>query len=164
MVLEDAYGNRFTYAHLGSVSSFYPVPKSDGPQALTPVKARATAIRRPRHRPPRAASPILRLSPRMRLRRPGAPTSPPASLPVKERLFAHPGAPGAKEAGGLEQTLDARARKSGKYETFDAYFSRPFHLDPSKVRLRRLARGRARDRRHGASAAWGARPRAAARG
>jgi len=27
--LQDVYGNRFTYAHLGSVSSFYPVPKSD---------------------------------------------------------------------------------------------------------------------------------------
>ena len=40
VVLEDAYGNRFTYAHLGSVSSFYPVPKSDGPQAVTHVKAR----------------------------------------------------------------------------------------------------------------------------
>ena len=40
VVLEDAYGNRFTYAHLGSVSSFYPVPKSDGPQSLSPTKAR----------------------------------------------------------------------------------------------------------------------------
>ena len=39
-MLEDAYGNRFTYAHLGSVSSFYPVPKSDGPQSLSPTKAR----------------------------------------------------------------------------------------------------------------------------
>ncbi len=36
VVLEDAYGNRFTYSHLGSVSDFYPVPKSDGPQAVTP--------------------------------------------------------------------------------------------------------------------------------
>ncbi len=39
VVLEDPYGNRFTYAHLGSVSSFYPVPKADGPQAVPPVKA-----------------------------------------------------------------------------------------------------------------------------
>ena len=101
----------------------------------------ATTIRRPRHPPPRAASPILRLSRRMRLRRLRRTRTPSASLPVKERLFAHPGAPGAKDAGGLEQTLDARARKTGKYETFDAYFSRPFHLDPSKVRLRRLEKG-----------------------
>ena len=56
VVLEDAYGNRFTYSHLGSVSDFYPVPKSDGPQAVTPLKARA-ATRRPPRRPPRAASP-----------------------------------------------------------------------------------------------------------
>ena len=41
----------------------------------------------------------------------------------------------------MEQTLDARARETGKYETFDASSSRPFHLDPSKVRLRRLEKG-----------------------
>ena len=46
--------------------------------------------------------------------------------------------------------LDARARKSGEFETFDAYFSRPFGLDPSKVRSQAPARGRAGDRRHGA--------------
>ena len=34
-----------------------------------------------------------------------------ASVPVKERLFAHPSVPGAREAGGLDQLLDAKARK-----------------------------------------------------
>ena len=64
LVLEDAYGNRFTYAHLGSVASFFPVPKSDGPRVVPNVRAdaRALAIRHPPHPPPRAASPILRLT------------------------------------------------------------------------------------------------------
>ncbi|HKP21327.1 MAG TPA: hypothetical protein VJT68_07410, partial [Thermoleophilaceae bacterium] len=64
-----------------------------------------------------------------------------ASVPVKQRLFAHPDLPGAREAGGLEQQLDAEARRSGKFSTFKAYFSRPFGLDPSKVRLRPLRKG-----------------------
>ena len=41
LVLEDAYGNRFTYAHLGSVASFFPVPKADDPRVVATVKAGA---------------------------------------------------------------------------------------------------------------------------
>ena len=64
-----------------------------------------------------------------------------ASAPVKERLFAHPDMPGAREAGGLEQQLDALARKGGRFETYKNFFSRPFGLDPSKVRLEALRKG-----------------------
>ena len=141
VVLEDAYGNRFTYAHLGSVSSFYPVPKSDGPQSVSPTKAREDEDPKPTAPASAGSQPDPKAQSEDETSPAPAPDAPSASLPVKERLFAHPGAPGAKEAGGLEQTLDARARKSGKYETFDAYFSRPIHLDPSKVRLRRLEKG-----------------------
>jgi hypothetical protein len=64
-----------------------------------------------------------------------------ASVPVKERLFAHPEMDGARQAGGLDQVLDSKARKQGKYETYRNYFSRPFGLDPSKVTLRSLRKG-----------------------
>jgi hypothetical protein len=67
--------------------------------------------------------------------------TPRARAPVKRRLFAHPGRPGAREAGGLEQILDAQARKSGLFETYKNYFSRPFGLDPSQVTLRGLRVG-----------------------
>ena len=64
------------------------------------------------------------------------------------RLAAGEGAP-VRPSGrprrqrGRRPGADARrrARKTGRYETFDAYFSRPFRLDPSKVRLRRLEKG-----------------------
>ena len=36
MTLQDVYGNRYTYAHLGSVSQQYPVPKQD---AIDPDRA-----------------------------------------------------------------------------------------------------------------------------
>jgi hypothetical protein len=48
---------------------------------------------------------------------------------------------GARQAGGLEQLLDAQARASGLFETYKNYFSRPFGLDPSEVTLRRLRPG-----------------------
>ena len=36
-----------------------------------------------------------------------------ASVPVKERLFAHPDMDGARQSGGLDQVLDAKARWLG---------------------------------------------------
>jgi hypothetical protein len=141
VVLEDAYGNRYTYGHLGSVSSFYPVPKSDSPRAVAPLKAERETDPVPTGPASAGSQGGPKAQAKAKTSRSSAREASGASLPVKERLFAHPGLPGAKEAGGLEQTLDSRARKSGKYETFDAYFSRPFGLDPAKVRLRRLEKG-----------------------
>ena len=60
--------------------------------------------RRRARRPPRAASPI---PPAATATPPRAPDSV-ASLPVKERLFAHPDSPGARDAGGLEQIADSK--------------------------------------------------------
>ena len=66
--------------------------------------------------------------------------TPQASLPVKERLFAHPGMAGARENGGLEQVLDKKAKK-GRYSDFKNYFSRPYGLGSKDVTLRRLKVG-----------------------
>ena len=68
-------------------------------------------------------------------------TTRPASAPVKQRLFAHPDLPSAREAGGLEQQLEALAREGGKFETYENFFSRPFGLEPSKVRVRAFKKG-----------------------
>ncbi|HEU0024923.1 MAG TPA: lytic murein transglycosylase [Thermoleophilaceae bacterium] len=141
VVLEDVYGNRYTYAHLGSVASFYPVPKSDGPQAVTPVKADRRADPAPTAPASAGSQADTKAEAKPETSPAPADAAPAASLPVKERLFAHPAMPAAREAGGLEQVVDRQLRKSGGYETFDAYFSRPFGLKPSKVRLRRLEKG-----------------------
>ena len=91
IVLQDVYGNRYTYAHLGSVSSFYPVPKTD------PDSARRNARALPAHEleDPAPSAPGLGGQPARDLASrdhviPSTPGSD-ASLPVKERLFAHPG-------------------------------------------------------------------------
>jgi Transglycosylase SLT domain len=144
VTLQDVYGNRFTYAQLGEVSRFYPVPKED---AFDPDRtARALKANDPTDPAPDApasAGRQLDNSDRAPARYRGARTddAPRASAPVKQRLFAHPNLPGARDAGGLEQLLDAEARRAGGFETYKNYFSRPFGLDPSKVRFRRLKEG-----------------------
>jgi len=143
VVLQDVYGNRYTYAHLGEVSRFYPVPKRDADDPNRSARALA-ANADPKPDRPASAGRQLDASDKKSERDRGGDVSDSAtqaSAPVKQRLFAHPDLPGAREAGGLEQQLDAEARKNGKYETYKNYFSRPFGLDPSKVRLRPLKKG-----------------------
>jgi Transglycosylase SLT domain/Peptidase family M23 len=131
VVLQDAYGNRYTYSHLGSVQSFYPVPKEDA----TAAAGHARALPAHRDRRPRAPASAGRQA--AASEREDAPR---ASAPVKQRLFAHPSLPMARESGGLEQVLDLKAKR-GRYETFQNYFSRPIGLDARGMRLRRLRRG-----------------------
>ena len=81
-------------------------------------------------RRPRAGQPARSTSQPATATPPGEPAARCASLPVKERLFAHPDSPGARDAGGLEQMADSKLRKKDGFETFDAYFSRPFGAQP----------------------------------
>jgi hypothetical protein len=143
VVLQDVYGNRYTYAHLGELSQFYPVPKQDANDPSRDARAvSANADPKPAQ-PASAGRQVDSSDKKPAVDRGGdVPASATqASVPVKQRLFAHPDVPGAREAGGLEQQLDTQARKNGKYETYKNYFSRPFGLDPSKVRLRPLKKG-----------------------
>ena len=67
VVLQDVYGNRYTYAHLGEVSKYYPVPKSDADGGLARTAKASQGQRRGRRRP--AAAPTrLRRPPVRRLR------------------------------------------------------------------------------------------------
>ncbi|MEA2466689.1 MAG: hypothetical protein QOJ57_815 [Thermoleophilaceae bacterium] len=144
VVLQDVYGNRYTYAHLGQVSKYYPVPKRDATDPKRNATALAANPSDPKPAAPASAGRQLDASDTKKERDRGGDVpakQTQASAPVKDRMFAHPDLPGAREAGGLEQQLDSQARKNGKYETFKNYFSRPYGLDPSKVRLRPLKKG-----------------------
>jgi hypothetical protein len=139
VVLQDVYGNRYMYAHLGSVAQHYPVPKRD---LLADTKHAARAVKAnsdPKPTAPASAGRQAQSDSSAADAAP-APTSQ-ASVPMKERLFAHPNMEGSRQAGGLDQQLDAKARKNGAYETYRNYFSRPYGLDPRKVTLRRLKKG-----------------------
>jgi murein DD-endopeptidase MepM/ murein hydrolase activator NlpD len=68
-----------------------------------------------------------------------SPSSPAAGV-TKERLFAHPGRPNAKSAGGLDQIFNSQATAAG-FSTFQNYFSRALGLNSKNSKLRRLHRG-----------------------
>jgi len=145
VVLQDVYGNRYTYAHLGSVSQQYPVPKQDAADpdhAARAVKANGDTSD-PKPSAPASAGRQVEDSDAAPAAQPhdAGTANAQASVPIKERLFAHPHMDGARQAGGLDQLLDAKARKQGSYETYRNYFSRPFGLNPNKVTLRRLRAG-----------------------
>jgi hypothetical protein len=146
IVLQDVYGNRYTYSHLGSISKAYPVPKRDDQMPVDDHSARALAANSadPTPNAPASAGRQLDSSDQKTAKNRGGDVpaaKAQASVPVKQRLFAHPDLPGSRESGGLEQQLNTEARKNGKFETYKNYFSRPFGLDPSKVRLRPLRKG-----------------------
>ena len=148
VVLQDVYGNSYTYAQLGAISRYYPVPKrnaSDPATSARAIKANGDDHEAlPKPQAPASAGHQIDASDKKPAKNRGAPESEDAhvaSVPVKQRLFAHPSMDGARDAGGLEQVLDAKARKNGSYEVYKNYFSRPFGLDPKKVTLRRLKVG-----------------------
>jgi Transglycosylase SLT domain/Peptidase family M23 len=148
VVLQDVYGNRYMYAQLRSVAKYHPVPKEDAQSSGREAKAISANQRRDPHpsRPASAGRQVRdsesRRRPRGKARNKEAPApAPEASAPIKERLFAHPNSPLARGVGGLEQVLDNKTRKRGGFETYSAFFSRPFGADAKNVRLRRLKRG-----------------------
>jgi hypothetical protein len=147
VVLQDVYGNRYTYSHLGSVSRVFPVPTrgaDDPDRSARAVRGNGDENLPEPQAPASAGRQLDDYDRQPEQDRGGAPESedaPQASMPVKERLFAHPYLPGAFESGGMEQILDAKAREAAAFETYRNYFSRPFGLDPGKVTLRRLKVG-----------------------
>ena len=143
IVLQDVYGNRYTYGQLGSVARYYPVPKADAQNPKTSARAVKANTKDPA---PKLAASAGRQAdnqdpqpPRHRAARTDDHQK--ASVPIKERLFAHPDMPGSRDAGGLEQLLDSNAKKDGNYATFRTYFSQPFGMNAKDVRLRRLKKG-----------------------
>ena len=144
VVIQDVYGNRYMYSNLGSVAKYYPVPKEDADSGTKDAKAlKANAGDKSGDAKPASPASAGR-QPDKADDSDDAPSSAPkqtASIPVKERLFAHPDIPGAREAGGLEQLLDSKLKRDGGFETYKNYFSRPFGADSKDVRLRRLKVG-----------------------
>jgi soluble lytic murein transglycosylase-like protein len=112
--LEDAYGNRYGYSHLGTLARFHQVPRRmprtsglDG-SAVTPITAAV------------ALSPLLSAAPQF----------------VKRRLFAHPARRRSQAAGGFEQLLMSQG-----YNVFDGGVAGPLRLDPRYAVLKPLRRG-----------------------
>jgi Transglycosylase SLT domain len=139
VVLQDVYGNRYTYSHLGSLAAKYPVPK--------PRRAKDAARNQELELPKADAKPTAPAS-AGRQRRRGenkqrtardAYARAAADTPVatKERLFAHPERPAAYAAGGKRQLEEL----GQPLESFNGYFTRALALDPHDYLLKPLRRG-----------------------
>ncbi|MGN6867843.1 MAG: lytic murein transglycosylase, partial [Solirubrobacteraceae bacterium] len=147
--LQDAAGNTYTYANLGSIPKLYPVPKPQKVTASSIAKAllaptgpapstAATAGTQQAPAPPSTAKATreakstkisLPVTPASTTQ-PASATAPPSDTPtisapmVKERLFANPRRPNSYAAGGKLQITSAAPQISN----FQNYFSDVLHL------------------------------------
>ena len=153
LVLQDVYGNQYTYAQLGSVQSEYPVPKQD----LKPSGRAAQLISARQHakdpKPKLAASAgshslssaavgTATVPKGQRASTKPATGPAPAQAPVayKARLFAHPQRPESRVSGGLDQVFDNQLH-GGRFTTYDNYFSGKIGLNSKNSKLQPLKKG-----------------------
>jgi murein DD-endopeptidase MepM/ murein hydrolase activator NlpD len=159
MIVQDAYGNRYTYAHLGSVQRLHAVPKetlTDPKRAAHALKANDTAngtgdAKDAKPTAPASAGAQPHATKKRTPARAGGKARkaskdddtpalvPQASAPIKQRLFAHPGLAQARQNGGLEQTLNHKPGSSG-YESY-TNLVKPLGLKAKDVELRPLKVG-----------------------
>ncbi|MDO8189205.1 lytic murein transglycosylase [Conexibacter sp. JD483] len=166
VVLQDVYGNRFTYSHLGSLAEKIPVPKeadelsapssTEQEQALKAQQGQDTAPTAAASAGRQAATAGAADTADAAAARADARTARSAgratakadahtTLPdvpqgpslAKERLFANPSRPEAFAAGG-ERQLDQMGER---LTTFEGYFSGPLEADPDDYLLKPLRKG-----------------------
>ena len=123
VVLQDAYGNRYTYENLGSVSRYHPVPKEE--EGDPSNEATALSANQNDPKPTRAASAGRQVHSEgddrgaaKRHVRSGAGRASGPQAVAKQRLFAHPTRPNPRKHGGVEQAFD-RPAGSGRRQVRD---------------------------------------------
>jgi murein DD-endopeptidase MepM/ murein hydrolase activator NlpD len=143
--LRDVYGNTYTYGHLKKLSVAYPVPKEKTVSKAQVKKELHLAAPAKDPKPTAPASAGTQVEDKAASAAPAADaatsTLDSATPEVrKERLFANPGRPGAYDAGGEEQLLNAGSVIPG-YTTFKSYFSGVYGLKRDDVVLKKLKPG-----------------------
>jgi hypothetical protein len=157
LVLQDVYGNQYTYSQLGSVQHMYPVPKQDAkaasggaakvisahspqgakdPKPTTPASAGSHSLSA--SAPSTSAPAKQRVSAHPATR--PAPVAVPPSITYKARLFAHPQRPNSRRAGGLDQVFEGQTGGS-QFTTYDNFFSGKVGLNSSNSTLQPLKAG-----------------------
>ncbi|MEA2440295.1 MAG: hypothetical protein QOH76_1719, partial [Thermoleophilaceae bacterium] len=155
LVLQDVYGNQYTYSQLGSVQKMYPVPKQDakpaGRAAAAALSARTKASKDPKPKLPasagshsRSSGAAAKASAPAKQRAPAEPASgtaqPDAPVTYKARLFAHPQRPASRRSGGLDQVFDGSTHGNA-YTTYDNYFAGTAGVNAKNSTLMPLKKG-----------------------
>jgi hypothetical protein len=133
VVMQDVYGNRYTYAHLGEISSRYPVASSHQNRIARDEFKPARTTSLPKPSAPASAGRQVRDN------RSPAPAAQTAAAPEKERLFANPARRNNRSLA--TETGQADSVTGSNYEVFRVYFSRVFRLGADEVQLKPLKRG-----------------------
>ncbi len=144
IVLQDAYGNRYTYAQLGEISEVHPVPKERALSAKDfKIVGNANADGdRPDPRPGGAASAGANDSEPDAQPREPKPAPPINTEELRQRLFALPERPSNVDTAGVTGQLNSLlGEKVPGYETFKSYFSSAFKFDAETMQLRDLRVG-----------------------
>jgi len=141
LVLEDAYGNQFTYAELGEVSEVYPVPKREK------LSAKDFQLVSADEEPTEPAS-----AGRMTKAKAGqseseakaakADAGPANTEDSRERLYAFPERDANVDRADLTGQLDALlGRRMPAYEGFKSYFKSVLRFDGEKMEMETLEEG-----------------------
>ncbi len=152
VVLQDAYGNRYTYSHLRSLAKLYPVPTADVSQAKLNGTPGPTQPTDPRPNAPASAGvqgqgasqhpaptpAAARVAPSTR----SAPAVVQQAPVYKSRLFAHPSRPASEAAGGFEQIIAEMYGGAGGATAFNNDFAgEALGLNSSNSVLKPLVKG-----------------------
>jgi murein DD-endopeptidase MepM/ murein hydrolase activator NlpD len=146
IVLQDAYGNRFTYAELGSVAEAYPVPKRDKLSSrdfklITPADDRAPD--QPASAGTQVDSDAAAAEAKASKATEGESDSGPVNTEdARDRLYAFPERNNNSERAGLTGQLDSLlASKMPGYESFKGYLAHVMRFNPKTMELRSLRKG-----------------------
>jgi Transglycosylase SLT domain len=139
LVLQDAYGNRYTYAQLGSVAKLHPVPRQQGLSAkdfkLTAPKKDAAPSQ-----PASAGENSTGRKAAAPKKQANSKQAPANTEDLRDRLFALPHRPSNAERASITGQLDQLLGRSVPgYETFKSAFA--FQFDSKTMELRPLKVG-----------------------
>ena len=151
VVLQDVYGNRYTYSRLGRIAASYPSPK---PRQVSLASIKRELEVPQKSKDPKPSGPASAGAQQAKAAAGKTSTPAPSVRTVevsKERLFAHPGRSAAYRNGGEQQLLQGGKPVAG-YTTFEAYFKQVLGLAAQGRACSSRCAGRAGDRGHGARA------------
>jgi transglycosylase-like protein with SLT domain len=157
VVLQDNYGNRFTYSQLGHVSKVYPVPKQHKLSGadfkiVSPKKDKAPTQPATRGKPlgvksggsasSDAAKKDAKQSNASANAAPSTAKAPANTEDLRQRLYALPERPHNVDRAGITGQLDhLLSKKFPGYSTFKSYFGGVLHFNRSSMELRPLRKG-----------------------
>ncbi|MGI8728028.1 MAG: lytic murein transglycosylase, partial [Solirubrobacterales bacterium] len=148
IVLQDAYGNQFTYANLGKVLDTVPVPKERKLSAsdfklVSPTRDGGLQVKKAINR--RGSAGKADDAPKRERRgaqRKAAAKSTADSEDARERTYALPNRPNNRDRADLSGQLDRVMDKGVPgYETFKAYFTGVLEFDSKKMDQQALRKG-----------------------